>query len=238
MLDPGSIPTLPILALLALPLVGMAVAADAVPPWKEHYDRRRAEFAAENAMLKHIVFVGDSLTEGFDFAARFPGVPILNRGIVSDTVGLVGTPGRGLLHRMEVSIFDCNPCCVFLLIGANDSGGLLREGEPSIGDIMTGYRAVLTEIRRRLPGTPVYIQSCLPARGEYAKLNPRIGELNGRIKALAGEFGHPFIDLRPLVVDEQGELKAEFTRDGLHLAPAAYDLWADRIRPLVEKHRP
>jgi lysophospholipase L1-like esterase len=219
-------------------LLGMVIRADALPPWKEHYEKRRAEFASENARLKYIVFVGDSLTEGFDFDAHFPGVPILNRGIVSDTVGLVGKPGRGVLHRMNESVFNCNACCLFILIGANDIGDLVREGEPSIDDIMAGYRAVLEEIRRRLPKTPVYIQSCLPARGEYAKLNPPIQALNERIESLAAEFGHPFIDLRPLVTGANGELKAEFTRDGLHLTPSAYALWADRIRPLVARHDP
>lgn len=238
MLDLTSIQPFPACALVGFLLIGMAVGADAVPPWREHYERRRAEFAAENARLKRIVFVGDSLTEGFDFATYFPDVPILNRGIVSDTVGLVGKPGRGVLHRMNESVFDCNPCCVFILVGANDIGDLVREGEPSIDDIMTGYRAVLDEIRRRIPETAVYIQSCLPARGEYAKLNPRIQELNGRIETLAAEFGHPFIDLRPLVTGERGELRAEFTRDGLHLTQAAYALWAERIRPLVDRRRP
>jgi len=56
-------------------------------------------------------------------------------------------------------VFDCNPCCVFVLVGANDIGDLVREGEPSIDDIMTGYRAVLNEIRRRLPEARVALHT-------------------------------------------------------------------------------
>ncbi len=221
-------------AILVLPLVHDGGGAP-LPPWKEHYENRCRRFARENLRLKNVVFVGDSLTEGFPLERYFPGIPVLNRGIVSDTVGRVGVPGRGLLHRMDLSIFDCNPRAVFLLIGANDLGDYARNGEPTPEEIVASYREVLRRIHERLPELPVYVQSCLPAGGKYAHLNPGIREFNERIRKLAEELGYPYVDLHPLFEDERGELKPELTRDGLHINEKGYALWAEKIRPLVNR---
>ena len=39
----------------------------------------------------------------------------------------------------------------------------------------------------------------------------------------------PLIDLHALYADEKGELRAELTRDGLHLISTAYDPWKREI---------
>jgi hypothetical protein len=83
-------------------------------------DRSRQEFIAENAALdrnrRNIVFVGDSLTQGFKLKTYFPDLPVLNRGIVSD--GGCDFPSgrsiyRGVTHRLDESIFNCNPSHLF-----------------------------------------------------------------------------------------------------------------------------
>ena len=38
-----------------------------------------------------------------------------------------------------------------------------------------------------------------------------------------------YLDLHPLFVNEQGELKAAFTADGIHLTEPAYDIWTQEI---------
>src|SRR4051794_34658145 len=71
---------------------------------------------------KNIILLGDSITEGFNVSKHFPDRHVLNRGIGADIIGnkLPESDHRGILRRMDESIFDCNPSDVFLLIGIND----------------------------------------------------------------------------------------------------------------------
>jgi lysophospholipase L1-like esterase len=69
----------------------------------------------------------------------------------------------------------------------------------------------------------------LPTGGAHAKQNASVRDFNRRLQKLAAEFGHDYLDLHRLMVDEQGELKAEFTADGLHLKEAAYRIWRDEV---------
>ena len=204
-------------------------------PWHlQHYIDRNAEFDKENMELKNIVFVGDSLTEGFDLKKFFPEYQTLNRGIVSDTIGTL-EKDRGVINRLDNSVFDCNPECVFILIGVNDIGDLVRNGSPSLDIMEEGYDKILAEIKKNMPELPVYIQSCLPATGKYAKLNPYILDLNERIIKLSKKYDYPYIDIFPLFCDDKGELKEEITRDGIHLKDGGYEIWAGKIKPVMEK---
>ena len=75
----------------------------------------------------------------------------------------------------------------------------------------------------------VHVQSVLPTRGKYAKHNAPVLEFNQRLRKLAAEFGCDYIDLHKLMSDEKGELKAEFTPEGLHLNEAAYLVWRGEL---------
>jgi hypothetical protein len=96
-----------------------------------HWTKRVDTFRAENATLKrgpsdpyYTVFLGDSLTEGFDLAKYFPGHLTLNRGIISDHIGIGGD--QGVLQRLDVSVADCHTSRVILLIGVNDLADYVR----------------------------------------------------------------------------------------------------------------
>jgi len=199
--------------------------------WIEHYNSRVEQFKAENAALpegrKNIVFVGDSLTEGFPLEKYFPGRPVLNRGIISDGIGF---DERGVLGRMDSSIFDCNPKVIFLTIGVND----LPHDWVTVEECIEGYRAIVEQIQERLPEVKLVLQTLAPTGEPYGKrayLNPRIEEFNQHLLALAREKGLPVIDLHALYRDEKGELPAQYHRgDGLHLTPEAYALWAEKIK--------
>jgi lysophospholipase L1-like esterase len=204
--------------------------AEPTPPpvdkWAKHYHDRVALFRAENVEPGGIVLVGSSHVEGFDTGKLLPGRRIVNRGIISDRIGLTD---RGILHRLDCSVFDCKPSIIFLENGVNDLGELWRHGTPSIEEVETCYREVVKRIRNRLPEAPLVIVGLFPTRDNYAELNPMIVDLNRRLTRIAEDFHCPFMDVHASYLDADGALKAEYSRDGLHLNEAGYRVWAAQI---------
>jgi lysophospholipase L1-like esterase len=204
------------------------------PDWRAffqmHYQTRVRSFQEQNAVLQNVVLVGDSITEGFDLARFFPGRRILNRGIGADVIGNALPPEdkRGILRRLDESFFNCSATDAFLLIGINDLG----DGRTP--DVMeAGYREILERVKSQSPRLRLHIQSVLPTRENFARHNGPVNDVNVRLQKLAKEFGYDYIDLHSLMKDDKGELKKEFTGDGLHLNAAAYEVWKAEIERVM-----
>jgi lysophospholipase L1-like esterase len=198
--------------------------------FRMHYVNRVRAFKEQNQQLRYVVLLGDSITEGFDVATYFPGRRMLNRGIGADVIGnaLPEDDPRGVLRRLDESVFDCAATDVFLMIGINDLGSGRKP------DVMEqGYRDILERIKKRAPAIRVHIQSVLPTRGNYAKHNANVLDFNQRLQKLAKEFGYDYLDIHSLMVDEQGELKANLTPEGLHLNAEAYKLWQGEVERVL-----
>lgn len=194
--------------------------------FKIHWQNRVRAFREQNEAWQNVVLLGDSITEGFEVAKYFPGRRVLNRGIGADVIGnaLPADDPRGVLQRLDNSVFDCAPTDVFLLIGIND----LNSGR-DVDAMESGYRELLKRIRKRRPDLRLHVQSVLPTRGEHDKRNEPVRQFNSRLRKLAEEFRCDFIDLHPLMCDADGRLKAEFTNDGLHLTEPAYAVWRREV---------
>lgn len=212
-------------ALPLLLLAALAAPAAAQTDWVAHYHDRVAKFRAENAALpagkRHLVLVGDSLTEGWSRSRIQRFLPAyadrtLNRGISSDSVG---NNSRGVLNRLDASVFDTNPSHIVLLIGVNDIG---RDGS-NIDRTVRTLRTVLARIRERLPDVPLLLLQCGPARGGYAAYNQPVRTYNAKLRDVARELGLPTIDLVALLAGPDGLLPAAMTGDGLHWTDAAYE---------------
>jgi lysophospholipase L1-like esterase len=191
-----------------------------------HYQVRTQSFQEQNQAYRNVVLLGDSITEGFEVSKYLPGRRVLNRGIGGDVIGndLPKDDPRGLLGRLDSSIFDCAATDVFLMIGIND----LNSGH-SVDVMETGYRELLRRIKKETPRVRVHVESLLPTRGGFAARNAPVREFNARLPRLAAEYGYDYVDLHPLFTDAQGELKAELTADGLHVNPAGYEIWRREV---------
>jgi lysophospholipase L1-like esterase len=194
--------------------------------FKMHWDNRVRSFKEQDMAWQNVVLLGDSITEGFDVTKYFPGRRVLNRGIGADVIGnaMPADDHRGLLQRLDNSVFDCAPTDVFILIGINDLGA-----GRSVETMEAGYRELLKRIRAKRPDLRIHVQSVLPTRGKFDKHNAPVRDFNERLKKLATEFKCSFIDLHAVMRDEKGELKSEFTPEGLHLTEAAYLVWREEI---------
>lgn len=200
----------------------------------ENYQSRLTFFRTENenAFPGGIVFIGNSITQGFAVDKFFPGVLVYNRGIVGDQIGIQDC--AGVTKRLKESCFDLDPLAIFIMIGINDIGS-----RPAAG-IAAGYSALLDAIFDSLPMVELYVQSVLPATGDYARLNLSVDSLNLLLQNIVDEKSHSYfiryVNLNSEFKDSAGRLKAEFSFDGLHLSQSGFAKWAEFISPLIYKN--
>lgn len=154
-----------------------------------------------------VVFAGDSLVADGPWAEFY--TEVHNRGIGGDTAS-------GLLGRLD-EITEGQPRKLFLLIGAND----LAAAVPDV-QFLRHYRTLLERVRRESPGTTITVLGVLPVHPGLPNAPPydnaRVVETNRRLKGLVEEFpGVRFLDLTGYLADAAGNLRREFTTDGLHM---------------------
>ena len=208
-----------------------AGAVDLGAIFRMHYANRVRAFREQNEVFQNVVLLGDSITEGFDVPKMLPGRRVLNRGIGGDVIGnaLPEDDKRGILARLDESVFNCSATDVFLLIGINDLGS---GRQPEVME--QGYRQLLERIKTEAPRVRVHVQSVLPCSDRYAKHNANVLDFNERLKKLAAEFGYDYLDLHALMINDKGELKSEYTGDGLHLNAAGYAPWKQEIEKVMK----
>ncbi len=182
-----------------------------------HYRARTTLFSGYAPLDGGVAFVGDSITEGGDWAALFPGVESRNYGIGGDRA-------EGLLVRYR-QVVEARPGRILLLIGTND----LANGQ-SPESIATNVDQLLSLWSEALPETPVVVQSVLPRQPEF---DARVRDLNARLQATAERNGARFLDIHSDFVVQGDRLDPAATEDNLHLTAPGYVRWAARIEGCV-----
>lgn len=197
----------------------------------EKYHQKVEEFIEdnENVEIGSIVFIGNSITRGFNLSKYFPGIIIYNRGIVGDVIGIGDF--AGVRTRLNESCFDLKPSIIFIMIGINDVGSW------SARRIASAYEELIVEIFDSLPMVELYIQSLLPTRDNYSKLNASVDSINIYLQEivnnLAIDYFIRYINLNSEFKDDSNLLKESYSYDGVHLSTEGFDSWANFITPLV-----
>lgn len=169
-----------------------------------------------------IVFFGDSITRGSDFREFFPKERIVNLGYPGDSL-------EGMKKRI-ISVSSVNPEKVFVL------GGINCLSDANIQSCLNTYAELLDDLKADMPNTVFYIQSVLPvSKSKELSVchNTNIRQFNQGIKTLAEERNMIYIDLYSLY-EVSGEMNPDLTRDGVHICPEAYELWANAIKQYIE----
>ncbi|MBT4484315.1 MAG: sialate O-acetylesterase [Candidatus Latescibacteria bacterium] len=187
--------------------------------WKHRADLFRILPDSKN----EICFLGDSITDGCEWAELTGNPGCTNRGIGGDTAW-------GLMKRID-EVTSGKPSKVFLMIGTND---LARE--KTVAEVRDKIAEIIDTIKKQSPGTVLYLQSVLPVidsmTGNYQ--NKNINPLNIELKKLAEVRNVTWIDLASHFKDDSGQFKKEFTEDGLHLNGSAYKLWYSLIKRYMD----
>ena len=174
-----------------------------------------------NRGRESIVFLGDSLTAGYDWSRVSPGA--INLGMDGDTCA-------GVWGRLD-EVVGLAPAEIFLQIGIND---FLRGVPPP--EILKGHLRIWDELAARLPGARLRVVSMLPyLEAALPGLPPNLELiwLNADLAEEAGRRSLDFIDIFDALSDENDQLRLDCTSDGLHLDPLGYEIWAERLKPYL-----
>jgi lysophospholipase L1-like esterase/dienelactone hydrolase len=183
----------------------------------KRYSEDNAKLAPPKAGEKRVVFMGDSITDGWIRQAPefFQGKPYIDRGISGQT-----TPQ--MLVRFRADVVNLQPKVVVILAGINDIAG---NTGPATPEMIQNNLVSMVDIAQA-NGIKVVLSSITPSddfpwnRGtQPAK---KIADMNTLIKAYAAKHDVVYLDYYSAMVNEKGGMKQEFTRDGVHPNPAGF----------------
>lgn len=189
------------------------------------YRELNAKVAAPEKNEVRVVFMGDSITDGWKLADYFVGKPYINRGISGQT-----TPQ--MLIRFRPDVVALKPRVVVILAGINDIAG--NTGPMTLESIEDNYTSMAELAKAN--GIRVVFSSILPVH-DYGKTKvserrspDQIRKLNEWLKGYCARAGHTYLDYYSQMLDEKGMLRAELAGDGLHPNADGYKIMA----PLAE----
>ena len=168
-----------------------------------------------------IVLLGDSITSAFPTDSLLKEFEVINKGISGDKTDHV-------LERLNHDVIELVPSAVFVLVGTNDMGSGYSNNTT-----LVNYERIVLRLMKNVPGVKIFVQSILPTRNLENRPLERIQLLNVELHKLAMKYGAKFLDIYPLFINQQGELAEEFSEDGLHLTPAAYQKWAEYLSQVI-----
>jgi lysophospholipase L1-like esterase len=179
-----------------------------------------------------ILFVGSSLMEWFPINEM---QQVLRKECIIYNRGIAGYVTSELLNSMEECIFELQPSKIFINIGTNDMNNLDYRKEK----LVENYDEILTKIKLRLPNCEVYVMAYYPVNAkadfpgvdyEFKKeafkmrTNEVILEANKMIEELTKKHNYKFINVNEGLIDDEGNLKEEFSVEGIHMWPDAYSI--------------
>jgi lysophospholipase L1-like esterase len=187
------------------------------------YKNLTAHFELSRIQRAEIVFLGNSITFGGNWTELLGRHNVVNRGIGGDNL-------PGMLNRLH-QVLRLQPKICFVMAGIND----LYTDAP-VDEVFRRYTQLLDTLRAHSI-TPV-IQSTLHVNPKWKRTeekNPQVRMLNAMLQQYAVDHSVTFIDLNALL-SADGVLKDEYTTDGVHLTPAAYEVWRDRLESVLNNH--
>lgn len=200
-------------------------------PYVRQYDwnflcRYRAENRAlDPAQPVRVVFIGDSITEGWiKLDPAMFGPAVLDRGISGQT-------SPQMLVRFMSDVVALRPRVVHIMAGTNDIAG--NTGPTSPQDFQNNIRAMADLARAN--GIVVIIGSILPT--DHFNWNPalhparQVRELNAWLQAFAAENGLVYADYWSALAGPNGDLPAAYSGDGVHPNAAGYAV----MRPIAQR---
>lgn len=194
---------------------------------QEKIQTKYRELNQVSVLEPDIIFIGDSIVEYYPLQELFGDAKtIVNRGIR-------GYQTRLLLENLDAHLYGDAVDQIVLLIGTNDIGK-----DIPLNEALDNLERVIQSIARDYPLSQIKLLSILPVNeGEkykqtvYIRTNEKIREWNQAYEALASAYMQvDFVPIYDSLTDSEGQLKKDYTTDGLHLSVAGYQALSEALK--------
>ena len=176
------------------------------------------------------LLVGDSITIqwGDSWAKHFPDRKAVN-------IGIGGDKTQNVLWRLDHGgVEGLQPKAIVLMIGNNN---MFFTPETGIEAAAKGIEMCVKNLREKFPKAPLVVAKILPAHAPGNRFYEDIKLTNAALDLLKLESDPKVrvLDLTADFTNSDGTLKKDlFTPDNIHLSPAGYAVYAEKLRPLLE----
>ena len=177
-----------------------------------------------------IIFIGDSIVEYYPLQELLgTAKTIVNRGIR-------GYQTKLLLENLDAHLYGGAVDQIVLLIGTNDIGK-----DVPMNEALDNLERVIQSIARNYPLSQIKLLSILPVNeGEkykqtvYIRTNEKIREWNQAYEALTSAYMQvDFVPVYDSLIDTEGQLKKDYTTDGLHLSVVGYQVLSEALKGVL-----
>lgn len=194
---------------------------------QEKIQTKYRELNQVSVLEPDVIFIGDSIVEYYPLQELFgTAKTIVNRGIR-------GYQTKLLLENLDAHLYGDAVDQIVLLIGTNDIGK-----DIPINEALDNLERVIQSIARDYPLSQIKLLSILPVNeGEkykqtvYIRTNEKIREWNQAYEALVSAYMQiDFVPIYDSLTDSEGQLKKDYTTDGLHLSVAGYQALSEALK--------
>lgn len=179
----------------------------------------------------NFLFLGDSITDFYSLEEYYDNLPVVNSGIS-------GNKTTDILNNMKERVYQYNPTKIFLLIGTND---LDSTDEDIVEVTFDNIKKIVNEIRENRSDATIYVESVYPVNSTIEnnsvsnRTNKKIRNLNKKLSSYCDGENCNYINLYDDLIDDEGNLKEEYTEDGLHLNSLGYVVITRELLPYLNE---
>jgi lysophospholipase L1-like esterase len=176
-----------------------------------------------------VLLVGDSITIqwGDSWKQHFPDLKAVN-------IGIGGDKTQNVLWRLDHGGVDgLQPKAIVLMIGNNN---MFFTPETGIEAAAKGIEMCLKNLREKFPAATIIVAKILPAQTPGNRFYEDVKKTNAALDPLKldSDPNVKVLDLWPDFTNADGTIKKDlFTPDNIHLSPAGYEVYAERLKPLL-----
>lgn len=178
-----------------------------------------------------IEFIGDSITQfwetrGSNVWNKYYGKrKVINMGVSGDqTQHVLWRFDQGQLDGIKAKV-------AVVLIGTNNT----KTNQFTEGQILEGVTTIVRQIRLRQPDTKILLLGIFPRGASFSEQRGKILQVNEALARLDDGSHIFYLDIGPLLIENDGSISRSIMPDYLHPSAAGYEIWASAMEPMLKK---